>query len=153
VTVVRRVVPPEEKGPSLPIAFGPVRSRRFGWSLGVNKRAPALETAQHAAEVFRSFGVPVSSLFEEIAEGDGPFRAPGDPASGLLGIVAVHPRTESAARDFIARAGGDWSAVRALIERGRLARVRHAGRTYLRASPPLRRPSRPSGPGREPCNR
>lgn len=97
-------------------------------------RAPSIETVRHAAEIFRGFDVPVSCLIKEIAEDEGPFPAPGDAASGLLGIVAVHPMTISAARDFIARAGGDWSAVEALIEGGRIARVRHAGRTYLRAS-------------------
>ena len=104
-------------------------------------RAPSIETARHAAEIFRGFDVPVSCLVAEIAEDDGPFPAPGDAASGLLGIVAVHPMTMSTARDFIARAGGDWSAVEALIEGGRIVRVRHAGRTYLRASPrPCDRP-------------
>jgi len=30
----------EARAPSLPIAFGPVRSRRLGWRLGVNNVPP-----------------------------------------------------------------------------------------------------------------
>lgn len=115
--------------------------------------APAVEVAQHAAEVFRSFDVPVSCLVEEIAERDGPFAVPGDAAAGLLGIVAVHPLTEAAARAYVTRAGGNWSEVQVLLEGGRIFRVWHAGRTYLRGSPEPRQPAQTSPTRRMPCNR
>lgn len=111
-------------------------------------RSPTIETTRHAAEVFRAFDLPVSCLVEEVAERDGPFPTPGDPTAGLLGIVAVHPMTVSGARDLVARAGGDWPAVRALIRSGRIAHVRHAGRTYLRASSEHRRRPGRSATGR-----
>lgn len=96
--------------------------------------APAEDVASRAADIFRTYDVLTSSLVEEIDESEAPFAVAGDPAQGLLGIVAVHPMTESAARDYLARSGADWSVAQTLLDSGRMVRVRHARRTYLRAS-------------------
>jgi wyosine [tRNA(Phe)-imidazoG37] synthetase (radical SAM superfamily) len=92
-------------------------------------RAPTVDVARRAADVFRAAGVPTTGLFEELER---PFAATGDPATGLLGIVAVHPMSEDDARDYLARSGADWSVVEALLQQGRIVTVRHDGRTYLR---------------------
>lgn len=97
-------------------------------------RAPSADTVDRAAEVFRTFEVPTSCLVEEIEESPASFAVSDDPARGLLGIVAVHPMTESAVRDYLARAGADWSVAQALLDEGRVVAVPHDGRTYLRAS-------------------
>jgi len=97
-------------------------------------RAPTIDAARWAADIFRTYDIPTSSLVEEIDESEAPFAVSADPAQGLLGIVAVHPMTETAARDYLARSGADWSVAQRLLGSGRIVRVRHARRTYLRAS-------------------
>lgn len=97
-------------------------------------RPPTSAAATRAAETFREFEVPTSSLVAEIAESEAPFAVSADPVQGLLGIVAVHPMTESAARDYLVRSGADWSVAQALLDSGRIVRVRYGRRTFLRAS-------------------
>jgi wyosine [tRNA(Phe)-imidazoG37] synthetase (radical SAM superfamily) len=93
-------------------------------------RAPSIETARRAAEVFRATELPTDLLVEDdVAE---TFAPSMDPAAGLLGIVAVHPMTEADARDYLARSGGDWSTAQRLLDEGRLVAVRHGGRSFLR---------------------
>jgi wyosine [tRNA(Phe)-imidazoG37] synthetase (radical SAM superfamily) len=94
-------------------------------------RAPTIDVARRAADVFRAAEVPTTCLIEEL---ETPFAPSEDAAAGLLGIVAVHPMTDSDARDYLARSGADWSVVRALLDEGRIVEVRHGRRTYLRAS-------------------
>jgi wyosine [tRNA(Phe)-imidazoG37] synthetase (radical SAM superfamily) len=97
-------------------------------------RAPLPDVVHRAVEIFRTFDVPTSCLVEEIDEGQAPFAVSGDAARGLLGIVAVHPMTETAVRDYLARAGADWSVAQSLLDGGRLVTLVHQGRTYLRAT-------------------
>ena len=92
-------------------------------------RAPAPDVARRAADIFRSAELPTECLVEDL---EGGFAPSNDPAEGLLGIVAVHPMTESDARDYLARSGGAWSIAQRLLDQGRLVAVRHGGRTYLR---------------------
>lgn len=93
-------------------------------------RAPSVERARRAAEIFRSAELPTELLMEDdVAE---TFAPATDPAAGLLGIVAVHPMTEADARAYLARSGGDWAVAQRLLDEGRLVVVRHGGRTYLR---------------------
>ena len=94
-------------------------------------RAPSVEGARRAAEIFRASDVPTACLVEEL---EAPFAASDDAATGLLGIVAVHPMTRADARDYLARSGADWSVAQALIDEGRIVAIRHGGRTYLRAA-------------------
>jgi wyosine [tRNA(Phe)-imidazoG37] synthetase (radical SAM superfamily) len=101
-------------------------------------RAPAPGVVQRAVDRFRSTEVPTSLLDEDF---DLPFAVVGaDVAERLLGIVAVHPMTEAAARDYLARAGADWSVARDLIDAGRIVVVEHQGRTYLRGAPSTAHP-------------
>ncbi len=112
--------------------------------------APAEDVASRAADIFRTYDVLTLSLVEEIDESEAPFAVAGDPAQGLLGIVAVHPMTESAARDYLARAGADWAVARRLLRDGLIQTVRHGDETYLRGvlerpestAPSPRRPGR-----------
>ena len=100
-------------------------------------RAPSPAVAGRAAEIFREYELPTSCLVDEIEEGDeceGPFAVGGDPTRGLLEILAVHPLTESAARDYLDRSGADWSVARALLDSGQVVTVRHRQRTFLRRS-------------------
>lgn len=101
-------------------------------------RAPSARRVFHAAEVFRRAGLPVSLLIDDVVE-DG-FAVSKDPAEGLLGIVAVHPMSESDVRDYLARAGADWVVAQRLLDTGRIVAVRHGSRTFLRAALPARRP-------------
>lgn len=103
----------------------PTRPPSEAWVL-----VPRIEVARRAADIFRSVELPTELLAEEVSDG---FAASIDPAQGLLGIVAVHPMTEAAARDYLTRSGGDWSIAQRLLDQERLATVRHGGRTYLRA--------------------
>jgi wyosine [tRNA(Phe)-imidazoG37] synthetase (radical SAM superfamily) len=99
--------------------------------------APSSDAARRAAEVFREYELPTTCLVEEIEtsdEGEGPFAVDGDTAQGLLGILAVHPMTESAARDYLDRSGADWSVARALLDSGQIVAIRHRQRTFLRRS-------------------
>ncbi len=108
----------------------PTRPPVEGWV-----RAPSPDAARRAAEIFREYELPTACLVEEIEvgeEGEGPFAVGGDPTHGLLGILAVHPMTESAARDYLNRSGADWSVARALLDSGQIVAVRHRQRTFLR---------------------
>ena len=93
-------------------------------------RAPSIEAARRAAEIFRTTELPTELLVEEdVAE---TFAPSPDPATGLLGIVAVHPMSEADARTYLARSGGDWSTAQRLLDEGRLVAVKLGRRTFLR---------------------
>lgn len=62
-------------------------------------------------------------------EGDA-FSPPGDAASELLAIAAVHPLRESALHALLARAGAGMRVVQDLLDAGALRRVEHAGETF-----------------------
>jgi wyosine [tRNA(Phe)-imidazoG37] synthetase (radical SAM superfamily) len=94
-------------------------------------RPPNPDDVHRAAEVFRRAGVTTSCLIEE---DEAPFAAVGDPAQGLLGIVAVHPMTEVAARDYLVRSGAGWSIAEELLDSGRIQVVRYGRQTYLRGA-------------------
>jgi wyosine [tRNA(Phe)-imidazoG37] synthetase (radical SAM superfamily) len=95
-------------------------------------RAPSSSVLLRSAETFRRCGLRTELLIDDVE--DGGFGVVGDPTEGLLGIVAVHPMSETAVSDYLARAGADWSVAQALLDEGRIVSVRNAGRTYLRAS-------------------
>ena len=93
-------------------------------------RAPSVDTARRAADIFRADGLPAELLVEDdCAE---TFTPSSDPAAGLLGIVAVHPMSFADAHAYLDRSGGDWSVAQRLLAEGRVVAVRHGGRTYLR---------------------
>jgi wyosine [tRNA(Phe)-imidazoG37] synthetase (radical SAM superfamily) len=62
-------------------------------------------------------------------EGDA-FAATGNAEEDLLSITAVHPLREQSVRELINRNHAGWDLVEALLRRGELARVGHAGTTY-----------------------
>lgn len=97
-------------------------------------RAPTMDAARCVCDRFRAYWVPTSCLLEETDERAAPFAVSPNAAAGLLAIVAVHPMTESAARDYLERAGAGWSIAEALLEERRVVAVRHGGRTFLRAA-------------------
>lgn len=97
-------------------------------------RAAAPPAVQRMWDLLDAAGITVISISEEIDESAEPFAASVDPAQGLLGIVAVHPMTEKAARAYLARSGADWSVAQSLLEAGRIVGVTYAGHTYLRAA-------------------
>lgn len=97
-------------------------------------RPPTPEVAHRVTDLFREFEIPTSCLVEDIEDTEAPFAVSVDPAEGLVGIVAVHPMTETAARDYLARSGADWSVAQGLLDAGRIVAVRHGRRTYLRGA-------------------
>jgi wyosine [tRNA(Phe)-imidazoG37] synthetase (radical SAM superfamily) len=64
------------------------------------------------------------------------FAVTGDPMEDLLSITAVHPMREGAVRQLLARTGGSWRAVQALLDAGELREAEFAGRKfYIRCFP------------------
>jgi wyosine [tRNA(Phe)-imidazoG37] synthetase (radical SAM superfamily) len=97
-------------------------------------RAADPEAVERACQLIREAGITAIPMIEEIDESEQPFAPSADPFQGLLGIVAVHPMTESAARDYLARAGADWSVAQSLLDAGMIVAVRYGRSTYLRAA-------------------
>jgi wyosine [tRNA(Phe)-imidazoG37] synthetase (radical SAM superfamily) len=64
-------------------------------------------------------------------EGD-TFAPIGRVCEDLLSITAVHPMREEAVREFLARAGAEWSVVDNLIAQGQLVELDHGGHTFYR---------------------
>ena len=58
------------------------------------------------------------------------FAFTGNVEEDLLSITAVHPMREEAVRDLLARAGGDWSVIHRLIDRGQLIETKYKGRKF-----------------------
>ena len=58
------------------------------------------------------------------------FAFTGNVEEDLLSITAVHPMREEAVSDFLARAGGDWSVIHRLIDRGQLIETKYKGRKF-----------------------
>lgn len=94
-------------------------------------RPAARAATLRAADSFRAAELPTTCLVEDLAE---PFSPGVDAAEGLLGIVAVHPMTEAAARRYLERSGADWSTAQRLLDDGTIVRVDFDGQTYLRAA-------------------
>jgi wyosine [tRNA(Phe)-imidazoG37] synthetase (radical SAM superfamily) len=94
-------------------------------------QAPSRESALCAADIFRAAELPTTCLVEDLDE---PFAADLDAPDGLLGIVAVHPMTETAARGYLERSGADWSVAQRLLDDGVIERIAFDGQTYLRAA-------------------
>ena len=66
-------------------------------------------------------------------EGDS-FSSTGNPMRDLLAITAVHPMREEAVRQFLSKAGCDWSFIQELLDQGKLKEAQFAGkRFYVRS--------------------
>jgi hypothetical protein len=93
-------------------------------------RRPLADATLTAAETFAGTGLPTTLLASDLAEAG--FAPSPDAIEGLIGILAVHPMTERAARDYIDRSGADWRRVEELIGEGAISRVDRDLKTYLR---------------------
>jgi wyosine [tRNA(Phe)-imidazoG37] synthetase (radical SAM superfamily) len=91
---------------------------------------PSRDVALRAAESIASRGTPTSLLYSDTA--GCAFAAAPDAIEGLLGILAVHPMTEKAARDYLDRSDADWSDIQGSIDAGRIVRIERDGTGYLR---------------------
>ncbi|NTU85068.1 MAG: radical SAM protein [Chloroflexales bacterium] len=93
-------------------------------------RIPAEASVARAYQIFHDRVAHVEYLIGY--EGDA-FVWSSDVVRDLLSITAVHPMREEAVEALLARAGGDWSLVHALIAEGQLVEITYAGhRFYLR---------------------
>jgi wyosine [tRNA(Phe)-imidazoG37] synthetase (radical SAM superfamily) len=103
----------------------PVRPSTVPWA-----RPPLADVALKAADAFAGTGLPTTLLRSDQAEAG--FAPSPDAIEGLIGILAVHPMTERAARDYVTRAGGEWRRVEELIDEGAIVRVERGLTPYLR---------------------
>jgi wyosine [tRNA(Phe)-imidazoG37] synthetase (radical SAM superfamily) len=93
-------------------------------------RVPGEDTIVRAYEIFNKNLKNVQYLIGY--EGDA-FSPAGDPLRDLLAITAVHPMREEAVRQFLARAGRDWTLIQELVNQGQIKQVDFAGhRFYVR---------------------
>jgi wyosine [tRNA(Phe)-imidazoG37] synthetase (radical SAM superfamily) len=90
-------------------------------------RAPSEEIVNRAYQIFCEKLKRVECLTGY--EGN-TFGSTGEAERDLLCITAVHPMRRDAVDAFLARAGKDWSVVRALIDRGQLVRVSDKGQDF-----------------------
>jgi len=105
--------------------------------------APIRPPAQHEVQVpgediiVQAYGIMKEKLknvqYLIGYEGD-TFTVTGDPKRDLLAITAVHPMREEAVRQFLGKAGRDWSLMQELLAQGEIKEVDFAGhRFYVRA--------------------
>ncbi len=66
-----------------------------------------------------------------LGEAPVPLGRTGAPVADLLGIVAVHPLSESAARNYLESNGAPASTLDTLLASGLLVRVPHRGRVFV----------------------
>lgn len=90
-------------------------------------RAPSEETINRAYQTFCGKLKRVACLTGY--EGNA-FDSAGDVKRDLLCITAVHPMRRAAVDAFLARAGEDWSLVRALVDQGQLVEVSYEGQDF-----------------------
>jgi wyosine [tRNA(Phe)-imidazoG37] synthetase (radical SAM superfamily) len=110
--------------PSRAYVSTPVRPALAPWA-----RAPMADIVLQAAEAFASAGLQTTLLSGDQAETD--FALSPDAIEGLMGILAVHPVTERAAREYAARSAVEWRSIEGLIEEGTIVRTPHGSTTYL----------------------
>ncbi|MBN1139017.1 MAG: radical SAM protein [Anaerolineae bacterium] len=106
--------------------------------LSVPTRPPAEAWAQPPDEqilhrAYRIFRDRMEQVEYLIGYEGNAFAFTGEIEQDLLSITAVHPMREDAVSDYLARAKGQWAAVRRLVAEGQLVEVEHGGHTfYLR---------------------
>jgi wyosine [tRNA(Phe)-imidazoG37] synthetase (radical SAM superfamily) len=93
-------------------------------------RPPAPEDINVVFQVFREKLNQVEYLIGY--EGNA-FAFTGNVEEDLLSITSVHPMRESAVREYLKKAGADWSVVHQLITQSKLVETDYAGQKfYLR---------------------
>ena len=89
---------------------------------------PPLEsTVNLAYQIFTEKGIPVEYL---IGYEGNEFAFSGDVKADLLAITAVHPMRKDAVREFLSKAGADWSTIDKLIDGGQLIEVSYRGKKF-----------------------
>jgi wyosine [tRNA(Phe)-imidazoG37] synthetase (radical SAM superfamily) len=89
---------------------------------------PAPEDINVAFQVFHENLDQVEYLIGY--EGDA-FAFTGNVEEDLLSITSVHPMRESAVREYLKKAGADWSAVNKLLAQSKLIETDYAGQKFF----------------------
>jgi wyosine [tRNA(Phe)-imidazoG37] synthetase (radical SAM superfamily) len=103
--------------------------------LAIPTRPPAEEWVQPPDEevinrAYQVFSEKVDRVEYLVGYEGNAFAFTGNVEEDLLSITSVHPMREDAVSEFLARAGADWTAVRKLIEQGRLVETGYEGRKF-----------------------
>lgn len=84
-------------------------------------------------KAYHIFSAEVKNVEYLIGYEGNAFAFTGDVEQDILGITSVHPMREDAVKEFLGRAGSDWSVIEDLLERGDLRETVYKGkRFYLR---------------------
>ncbi len=110
--------------------LGPVKAY-----LSIPIRPPAEEWVRPPDEetinrVYQIFSKRVEHVEYLIGYEGNAFAYTGNVREDLLSITSVHPMREEAVSEFLARAGADWSVVRALIAQGQLIETAYEARKF-----------------------
>jgi len=103
--------------------------------LAIPTRPPAEEWVQPPDEevinrAYQVFSEKVDRVEYLVGYEGNAFAFTGNVEEDLLSITSVHPMREDAVSEFLARAGADWTAVRELVEQGRLVETEYARRRF-----------------------
>lgn len=110
--------------PSRVYVSTPVRPAVAPWA-----QPPTADILLQAGEAFASAGARTTLLSGDQAETG--FAQSPDAIEGLIGILAVHPMTERAAREYAAGSAVEWRSVEGLIDEGTVVRTPRGLTTYL----------------------
>lgn len=95
---------------------------------------PASDEALNAA--YQIFTQNVDNVEYIIGYEGNEFGLTGNVEEDLLGITSVHPMREEAVREYLKRAGADWSVITDLIQRNSLIELKYQGKNfYMRKLP------------------
>ena len=85
---------------------------------------------------YQLFKENLSNIEYLIGPGGNEFGFSGNIEEDLLAITSVHPMREEAVREYLKKAGADWSLITNLIRRGSLIELEYQGKNfYLRKLP------------------
>ena len=103
--------------------------------LSIPTRPPAEEWAQPPPEeiinqAYHILDERIDQVEYLIGYEGNDFAFTGNVEEGLQSITAVHPMREEAVSDLLARAGGNWSVIHRLIDRGQLIETKYKGRKF-----------------------
>lgn len=100
-------------------------------------RPPSENAVNRAYQIFADRIDKVECL---LGMENGSFGYTGNLEEDILGVTAVHPMRESAVRELLERAGGEWSVIEKMLTDGKIVRLDYNGnRFYFRKLPKVRR--------------
>jgi wyosine [tRNA(Phe)-imidazoG37] synthetase (radical SAM superfamily) len=100
-------------------------------------RAPSENAVNRAYQIFAERIDHVECL---LGTENGSFGYTGNLEEDILGVTAVHPMRESAVRELLERAGGEWSVIEKMLTDGKIVQLDYNGnRFYFRKLPKVRR--------------